>query len=826
MPVAPGSLGSLYVMLSANSVGLVKGMKTAEATVATSSVKMAAQARALALGVTGSLAVIGTAAVVQFSKFDKAMTKSLAIMGDVSQNLRDEMATTARQLATESTTSAEKLADAYFYLASAGLNAEQSIGALDTVNTFAIAGQFDMARATDLLTDAQSALGLTVKDTAQNMENMTAISDVLVKANTLANATVEQFSTALTREAGAAMKSFNIDIEEGVAVLAAFADQGVKGEIAGSGLSRVLRLMTTAAVKNASAYKELGIEVFDSTGNLNNLADIIADIEVAFGGMSDEQRVAALDMLGFKARVQGVILPLLGTSEKIRDYETSLRQAGGTTDEVATKQMQNFIDQLTITWHRIEDIFITIGEQLTPALQALNAMWQDSIGTANDMNDAMGGFMQNVGPAFVATIGTIGDAIWGLKLAYHALAAGVQAQMGIVLKVMITAASVVEAQINKMIRAFNAISPKDIPLLKVAEGINLFADSLLESSKESIDKMEELAAQESFSTRLLAGYEKVTKGVEEENKKIVADVKSTTEQVKTAFETASISLATEQINTMFGQAFGDSGVPGRLAAPQTGDAASFEIESIRQQQSLAQENLAILEDIQNQEVELTQRTQEKKIALMEAYTEQVRALQAAQAHIILNSAENMFSDLSQIAGAFAGEQSGVYKAMFAMSKAFAIADATVKIAQGIASAASLPFPSNIPAMASVVAATASIISNIQSVQLTFGGEREMGGPVEPGKTYLVGEAGPELFSPGSAGNITANDKLGTNVKVIVNNHTDAQATVTESETGDGKTIEVMIKRVKNELAAEVREGRGDLNRSIQSSYGLNRKGSR
>ena len=40
------------------------------------------------------------------------------------------------------------------------------------------------------------------------------------------------------------------------------------------------------------------------------------------------------------------------------------------------------------------------------------------------------------------------------------------------------------------------------------------------------------------------------------------------------------------------------------------------------------------------------------------------------------------------------------------------------------------------------------------------GRRAMGGPVAGGSTYLVGERGPELFTPTSSGNITANSSLG------------------------------------------------------------------
>lgn len=43
---------------------------------------------------------------------------------------------------------------------------------------------------------------------------------------------------------------------------------------------------------------------------------------------------------------------------------------------------------------------------------------------------------------------------------------------------------------------------------------------------------------------------------------------------------------------------------------------------------------------------------------------------------------------------------------------------------------------------------------------TIAGKRAAGGPVSAGKTYLVGEEGPELFTPGRAGGITPNDEMG------------------------------------------------------------------
>jgi TP901 family phage tail tape measure protein len=334
--------------------------------------KLGATAANAAAGGLAALGVATVASIKAFADFDAEMTKSLAIMGHVSDSLQDDMSEAAREVAKTTTFSANQAAEAYFFLASAGLDAAASIEAMPKVAKFAQAGMFDMALATDLLTDAQSALGLTIRDDAiKNMENLVRVSDVLVKANTLANASVEQFSTALTTKAGAALRALGKDVEEGVAVLAAFADQGIKGEIAGTQLSIVLRDLTTKAIKNKSAFREMGIAVFDTNGEMNNLGNIIGNLETALAGMSDETQKATLLQLGFSDKSLASLQALLGTSEAIKTYEGALREAAGTTDEVASKQLETLNAQLGLIKSAFVDLGIEIGERLEPTVTGL-----------------------------------------------------------------------------------------------------------------------------------------------------------------------------------------------------------------------------------------------------------------------------------------------------------------------------------------------------------------------------------------------------------------------------------------------------------------------
>ena len=325
----------------------------------------AAKSAAAAAAAIGAIAVIS---VKKFGDFDAALNKSIAIMGNVSETLQTDMSNAAREVAKATTFSAEEAAEAYFFLASAGLDAQASIAAMPQVAKFAQAGMFDMATATDLATDAQSALGLTSDDAAENLAGLTRVTDVFVKANTLANTSVEQLAAAITSKAGNALKTVGKDIEEGSAALAVFADQGIKGEQAGTLLTNTLFGLSDRAKAVPKEFERLGIAVFDAEGNMNNLADIARDVTVAFDGLSTQQKLAELSNLGFSKQSRDGILALVGNSEALAEYESKLRTAGGTVDEVSQKQLQTFNAQMDLMKSRLEDVAIQIGSALAPKL--------------------------------------------------------------------------------------------------------------------------------------------------------------------------------------------------------------------------------------------------------------------------------------------------------------------------------------------------------------------------------------------------------------------------------------------------------------------------
>lgn len=95
-----------------------------------------------------------------------------------------------------------------------------------------------------------------------------------------------------------------------------------------------------------------------------------------------------------------------------------------------------------------------------------------------------------------------------------------------------------------------------------------------------------------------------------------------------------------------------------------------------------------------------------------------QVLQAQQRQqLVFSASKQIFNGLAGIAKTFAGKISKTYKAMFAVSKAFAVAQGVMNLSTAISNAAALPWPANIPAMAAAAATGASLVASIKGTQM-------------------------------------------------------------------------------------------------------------
>ena len=371
---------------------------------------------AMTAGITLPVMAMGENARKSFADFDHAMAESVAIMDGITPAIRDQMEKTAQTLAIDGVKSSKELAESYFFLASAGLDAQRSMEALPVVAKFATAGAFDMALATDLLTDAQSALGLTSKDAAQNLDNMVGLSDSLVLANKQSNASVQQFSEALTNKGGLAAKRFGSHLSTTMALLDGFASQGTKGSEAGTALANALGYTAEMARKNAEDFKKMGITVVDTgTGEFRNFIDIITDMENAFASMTGPQQEAALAQLGFSKEAINSVGQLIGLSDQMREWEDAQRSATGFTESVYLKQLESVKNQAKITSNAFTVLNERIGEEFQKAAAPYKKAIQEIVQWLAALDDKhikiiaqVATYASMLGPAILGVSGIIG----------------------------------------------------------------------------------------------------------------------------------------------------------------------------------------------------------------------------------------------------------------------------------------------------------------------------------------------------------------------------------------------------------------------------------
>ena len=65
--------------------------------------------------------------------------------------------------------------------------------------------------------------------------------------------------------------------------------------------------------------------MFDTEGNMKNVADIVEELDSVLGPMSDELKASTLDQLGLNRGVADAVKILSGAGDQIREYESALR---------------------------------------------------------------------------------------------------------------------------------------------------------------------------------------------------------------------------------------------------------------------------------------------------------------------------------------------------------------------------------------------------------------------------------------------------------------------------------------------------------------------
>ena len=334
--------------------------------------------------VTLPLAGIGTASVATAANFEKSMSQVAATMGMTAEEINNgsesykKLEQAALDMGATTQFSASEASEALNYLALAGYDVDKSVSTLPTVLNLAAAGGLELGYASDVMTDAMSALGL---ETSQ----AEGFVDQLAKTSQKSNTSVGQLGEAILTVGGTAKVLAGGTTEMNTA-LGILADNGIKGAEGGTALRNVILSLSAPTDKAAKTMKELGLEVFDAQGNMRPLNDIFKDLDGTLSTMTQGEQTKVLSELFNKVDLKSVNALLANSGERFNELSGYISDSEGAAAAMADTMNNNLSGQLTLLKSGLEGAAISIGNALLPVIKVLVEWINNLVTWFNNLN--------------------------------------------------------------------------------------------------------------------------------------------------------------------------------------------------------------------------------------------------------------------------------------------------------------------------------------------------------------------------------------------------------------------------------------------------------
>ena len=279
---------------------------------------------------------------------------------------------------------------------------------LPNVLNLAAAGGIELAQASDMVTDAQSALGLSLDQTSVMVDQM-------AKASSKSNTSVQQLGDAILT-IGATARGVKGGTQELSTVLGVLADNGIKGAEGGTHLRNAILSLQTPTEDGAAALEKLGMsyaDMYDEAGNLRSLPEIFQQMSGAMEGMTQQSKDAIISGIFNKTDLAS-INALLGTStDRWNELSAAIGDSAGAAGEMAETQLDNLEGDTIKFKSALEGVQILLSDQLTPNLREFVQFGTKSLSTLSEAfkEGGLSGAMDALGGILSEGLGLIIDKI-------------------------------------------------------------------------------------------------------------------------------------------------------------------------------------------------------------------------------------------------------------------------------------------------------------------------------------------------------------------------------------------------------------------------------
>ncbi|MCF1712996.1 phage tail tape measure protein [Corynebacterium argentoratense] len=379
---------------------------------------VATKLKALAPAAAGAVGIFGAAnffgdAVTKGREFDTVLGTIKAVSGATAEEMA-KVNEKAKELGKDSElagTSQSSAAAAMLSLTKGGLSVAEAMDAAKGSIQLAGAAMIDGGQAADIQVAAMSAFKL-------GAEDATRVADVLVNTANAAATDVPELAEAL-KYAGGPAGALGVSLEDTNTMLGLFANQGIKGSMAGTAMAGTFTDLLSPSKQSAKALKEMGIEALDADGKFVGLRAISGQLADAQKRMGNEAFIAASKVAFGETGVKFATTAAAAGAEGFDELRDKLDKAGSAGDTAGSKlaglngameEVENALDGLKQSFY----------ENVAPFLTALAVKVAGSIYSLNDGFNSVMKFMRENKPladAFAAAaVGvSVGLAAWAVQ---------------------------------------------------------------------------------------------------------------------------------------------------------------------------------------------------------------------------------------------------------------------------------------------------------------------------------------------------------------------------------------------------------------------------
>ena len=267
---------------------------------------------------------------------------------------------------------------------------------------------------------ALTAFGLSAKDSGH-------FADILAAASSNANTNVSMMGETFKYCAPIA-GALGFSAEDTAEAIGLMANAGIKSSQAGTALRTIMNKLAGDVKISGKAIGDVTIATTNADGSMRDLSDILADCRSAFGNLTESEKAQAAESLVGKNAMSGFLALMNAGEGDIEKLSSAIDNCDGSAEKMAMTMQDNLAGQLTILKSQLQELAISFGDILMPAIRSIVSKLQGFVDKLNGMDEGtkrtivtIALLVASIGPLLIiigTTISKIGVAMQGfVKLA-------------------------------------------------------------------------------------------------------------------------------------------------------------------------------------------------------------------------------------------------------------------------------------------------------------------------------------------------------------------------------------------------------------------------